>query len=253
MRPGRSNPDPMECEDGNDEHRHGLDGQNAEFQRHRGRHRIEQAGAEDVGGVRQRVGEARRLYCRRRRARGEEHGRGEEEDEERECRHDLERLGRLQDDGEGDGEGAKEDRAEEQRPRDEERALPGRGEACAQDGEREAKHEQGPGDPDDQRREDDAQDVLSAGEGPHQELLEHSVLPVKPELRSRVGASVDDGQRHSARRKEKGVADHPPVSDIERRDDPIQPESLDEDEEQRKDQLEEQGSAVQVRSDVPVD
>src|SRR5438128_2037072 len=94
-----------------------------------------------------------------------------------------------------------------------------------------SKQEQGPGDPDDQRREDDAQDVLSAGEGPHQELLEHSVLPVKPELRSRVGASVDDGQRHSARRKEKGVADHPPVSDIERRDDPIQPESLDEDEE----------------------
>src|SRR2546425_11191741 len=94
-------------------------------------------------------------------------------------------------------EGAKEDRAEEQRPRDEERALPGRGEACAQHGKREAKHEEGAGDPDDQRREDDAQDVLSAGEGPHQELLEHSVLPVEPELRPRVRAPVDDGQRHS--------------------------------------------------------
>ena len=69
----------------------------------------------------------------------------------------------------------------------------------------------------------------------------------------RLRAPVDDGQRHSACRKEKGVADHPPVPDIERWDDSIQPESLDEDEEQRKDQLEEQGSAVEVRSDVPVD
>src|SRR5437867_8880314 len=111
-----SNPDSTECEDGNDEHRHSLDGENAEFQRHRGRHRIEQASTEDVGRVRQRVGEARRLYCRRRRARGEEHGRGEEEDEERERRHDLERLGRLQDDGQGDRERAKEHRPEEQRP-----------------------------------------------------------------------------------------------------------------------------------------
>src|SRR6266705_212268 len=249
----RSNPDPAERDDRDDEHRHSLDGENAEFQRYRGRHRIEQAGTEDVGGVRQRVGEARRLYWRRRGTRGEEHGRGEEEDEEREGRHDLEGLGRLQDDGQGDRERAKEHRPEEQRPRDEERAFPGRGEARAQHGKREAKHQQGARDPDDERREDDAQDVLSAGEGPHQELLEHSVLPVEPELRPRVRAPVDDGQRHRARRKEKGIANHSPVPDIERWDDSIQPESLDEDEEQRKDQLEEQGSAVEVRSDVPVD
>src|SRR3989442_12599562 len=87
-----SNPDSTECKDGNDEHRHSLDGENAEFQRHRGRHRVEQAGTEDVGRVRQRVGEARRLYCRRRRAGGEEQGPGGKEDKERKGRNVLEGL-----------------------------------------------------------------------------------------------------------------------------------------------------------------
>src|SRR5438093_8987304 len=66
----RSNPDPAECDDRDDEHRRGLDGQHPEFQGHRRRHGIEQAGTEDVRRVRQGVGEARHLDCRRRRTRG---------------------------------------------------------------------------------------------------------------------------------------------------------------------------------------
>jgi len=48
VRPGRSNPDPSEREDSDHEHRRGLDAQPPEFQGHRGRHSIEQAGTEDV-------------------------------------------------------------------------------------------------------------------------------------------------------------------------------------------------------------
>src|SRR2546427_816013 len=78
------------------------------------------------------------------------------------------------------------------------------GDARPKGGERKAKHEQGAGAPDDKRREDDARDVLSACEGPHKELLELSFLPVNPGLPPRVRPPVEDGQRHSARRKEKG-------------------------------------------------
>src|SRR5712692_10181854 len=48
VRPSRSNPDPAERDDRDDEHRRGLDGQHAEFQGHRRRHGIEQAGTEEV-------------------------------------------------------------------------------------------------------------------------------------------------------------------------------------------------------------
>src|SRR2546422_5287955 len=83
--------------------------------------------------------------------------------------------------------------------------------------------------------------------------MHHSVLAYEQVLGPGVGAPLDEARRRPRRRKEKGVANHSPVPDIERWDDSIQPESLNEDEEQRKDQLEEQGSAVEVRSDVPVD
>src|SRR2546422_712066 len=107
--------------------------------------------------------------------------------------------------------------------------------------------------PDDQGGDDDVRGVLGVGKGPDRRAQEVAVLAAERELGPGVGAAVDVGRPHVARRKEKGVANHSPVPDIERWDDSIQPESLDEDEEQRKDQLEEQGSAVEVRSDVPVD
>src|SRR2546429_3069066 len=96
-------------------------------------------------------------------------------------------------------------------------------------------------------------DVCSSDLGAHEDLFEHSVLPVEPELGPRICASVDDRQRHGTGGEEQRVADDPTVPDFERWYDSVQPEPLHEDEEEWEDQLEKQRCPVEIRSQIAID
>src|SRR5205807_6865764 len=155
--------------------------------------------------------------------------------------------------GKGDCERAEEHGSKEKSRGDSQDTRKGRIEARAEYREREEENEQRTSHANDERRKDDAEDVLGPCEGAHEDLFEHSVLPVEPELSPCVCASVDDRQRHGASGEEQRVADHPTVPDFERWYDPVQPKPLHEDEEEREDQLEKQRRPVEIRSQIAID
>src|SRR3989441_9907314 len=93
-------------------------------------------------------------------------------------------------------------------------------------GEGEEEEEERPADPNYQGCEDDAQDILGPREWPHENLLEHPVLSVEPELGPRVCAGVDNRQCDGPGGEEELVGHDPPIPDIEWRDYSDQPLAL---------------------------
>src|SRR2546425_11129734 len=119
-------------------------------------------------------------------------------------------------------------------------------------GEGQEEDEERPANPDYQSCEDDAQDILGPSERPHENLLEHPVLSVEPELSPSVCACVDHRQCDGPGGEVELVGHYPPIPDIEWRDYSAEPGPLNEDEEQREEELKEERQFVQVRPEVPV-